>query len=88
MIIPKKLQQFVAGVIRILSVHRESSRREEQMSSPENDFNELASIISVAIEKARQLNLHTSAYILSMVLVEVSEATKAASDDDKGNIQP
>jgi hypothetical protein len=88
LIVPKKLQQFVAGVIRILSVHRESSRREEQMSSPENDFNELASIISVAIEKARQLNLHTSAYILSMVLVEVSEATKAASDDDKGNIQP
>ena len=86
--VSKKLQQFVAGVIRILSVHRESSRREEQMESPENDFNELASIISVAIEKARQLNLHTSAYILSMVLVEVSEATKAASDDDKGNIQP
>ena len=88
MIVPKKLQQFVAGVIRILSVHRESSRREEQMASPENDFSELASIISTAIEKARQLNLHTSAYILSMVLVEVSEATKAASDDDKGNIQP
>ena len=88
LIVPKKLQQFVAGVIGILSFHRESSRREEQMASPENDFNELASIISTAIEKARQLNLHTSAYILSMVLVEVSEATKAASDDDKGNIQP
>ena len=58
------------------------------MASPENDFNELASIISAAIEKARQLNLHTSAYILSMVLVEVSEAMKAVSDDDKGDAQP
>ena len=58
------------------------------MASPENDFNELASIISMAIEKARQLNLHTSAYILSMVLVEVSEATKAAAVEDKGDAKP
>jgi hypothetical protein len=58
------------------------------MASPENDFNELALIISTAIEKARQLNLHTSAYILSMVLVEVSEGTKAAADEDKGDAQP
>jgi hypothetical protein len=75
-------------VIGILSFHRESSRREELMASPENDFNELASIISTAIEKARQLNLHTSAYILSMVLVEVSEATKAAAVEDKGDTKP
>ena len=55
------------------------------MASSEKDLNELASIISTAIEKARQLNLHTSAYILSMVLVEVSEASKLAGenkDDD------
>ena len=58
------------------------------MASPENEFNELASIISTAIEKARRLNLHTSAYILSMVQVEVSEATKAAADEDKGDAQP
>jgi hypothetical protein len=51
------------------------------MASPENDLNELAITISTAIEKARQLKLPTSAYILSMVLVEVSEATKAAEDD-------
>jgi len=50
------------------------------MASPENDLHELVTIISTAIEKARQLNMHTSAYILSMVLVEVSEAAKA---DDK-----
>ena len=47
------------------------------MASPENDLNELAITISTAIEKARQLKLPTSAYILSMVLVEVSEATEA-----------
>ena len=51
------------------------------MASPENDLNELAITISTAIEKARQLKLPTSAYILSMVLVEVSEATKAAEDN-------
>jgi hypothetical protein len=51
------------------------------MASPENDLKELADIISTAIEKARLLHLHTSAYILSMVLVEVSEATKAAEDN-------
>jgi len=58
------------------------------MTRPENDLNELATIISMAIEKARQLNLHTSAYILSMVLVEVSEATKAADDDTTGDSPP
>jgi hypothetical protein len=47
------------------------------MASPENDLNELAIMISTAIEKARQLKLPTSAYILSMALVEVSEATEA-----------
>jgi len=51
------------------------------MASPDKDFDELASIISTAIEKARQLNLHTSAYILSMVLVEVSEAAKHAGEN-------
>ena len=58
------------------------------MASPENDLNELATIISAAIEKARQLNLHTSAYILSMVLVEVSEATKAADGDNSDRSPP
>ena len=51
------------------------------MVSPDDELNELAITISTAIEKARQLNLHTSAYILSMVLVEVREAAKAAKDD-------
>jgi len=58
------------------------------MASPENDLKELADIISTAIEKARLLHLNTSAYILSMVLVEVSEATKAAEDEDNGGAKP
>ena len=53
------------------------------MTTREDDLNELAQDISTAIEKARQLNLPTSAYILSMVLVEVSEALKAAADEDE-----
>ena len=51
------------------------------MASPDDDLNELVKIISIAIEKARQLNMNTSAYILSMVLVEVTEAAKARSDE-------
>jgi hypothetical protein len=51
------------------------------MATREEDLDELALDISTAIEKARRLNLPTSAYILSMVLVEVSEALKAAEND-------
>jgi hypothetical protein len=58
------------------------------MASPKNDYNELASIISTAIEKARQLNLHTSAYILSMVLVEVSEAGKERAGENGDGTAP
>ena len=53
------------------------------MSTREDDLNGLAQDISTAIEKARQLNLPTSAYILSMVLVEVSEALKTAADEEQ-----
>ena len=47
------------------------------MAVPEDELDELVKLISTAIEKARQLNMNTSAYILSMVLVEVTEAAKA-----------
>ncbi len=47
-----------------------------------NDLTELAAILSTAIEKARQLHLPTSAHILAMALVEVSQAVKVASDND------
>jgi len=51
------------------------------MVTREDDLNELAVNVSSAIAKARYLNLPTSAYILSMVLVEVSEALQASADD-------
>jgi hypothetical protein len=54
------------------------------MATREDDLNELATGITTAIVKARQLDLPTSAYILSMVLVEVSEAINAAAED-RGN---
>jgi hypothetical protein len=53
------------------------------METRGDDLNELAQDISTAIAKARRLNLPTSAYILSMVLVEVSEALKAAGDEEE-----
>ena len=48
-----------------------------------DDLNELANIVSDAIEKAHRLNLPTSAYILSMVLVEVSEALRTSADQEE-----
>ena len=53
------------------------------MATREDDLNELAQDISTAIATARRLNLPTSAYILSMVLVEVSEALKACVDEQE-----
>ena len=47
-----------------------------------NDLKELAAMLATAIEKARKLHLATSAYILSMALVEISEALKVVSDND------
>jgi hypothetical protein len=51
------------------------------MVTREDDLKELAISLSAAIVKARQLSLPTSAYILSMALVEVSQALKAAEGD-------
>jgi hypothetical protein len=51
------------------------------MSTRKDDLNELAVNVSVAISKARQLDLPTGAYILSMVLVEVSQVLKATADE-------
>jgi hypothetical protein len=56
------------------------------MASREDDLKELALDISRAIVKARQLKLPTSAYILSMVLMEVSEAIEAADDDGEHDV--
>ena len=47
--------------------------------SREDELKELASDLSRAAERARRLGLPTTVYLLSMALVEVSEA--AATDD-------
>jgi hypothetical protein len=57
------------------------------MMSREDNLNELAIDLSTAIAKARQLKLPTSAYILSMALVEVLQATKADADADDDTVQ-
>ena len=54
------------------------------MAISKNDLDELVAMISTAVEKARQLNMHTSAYILSMALAEVSKAAKAAPNKPNG----
>jgi hypothetical protein len=51
------------------------------MATREDDLRGLANDLKAAIEKARALNLPTSAYILSMALVEVSEALKTSAND-------
>jgi hypothetical protein len=51
------------------------------MTTREDDLNELALDISNAITKTRELNLPTSAYVLSLVMVEVSEALKAVAEE-------
>ena len=53
-----------------------------------NHLDELVAMISTAIEKARQLNLHNSAYILSMAMAEVSKAAKAAAGKADGSKKP
>jgi len=58
------------------------------MTSSKNDFDELADMISAAVEKARQLNMHNSAYILSMALAEVSKAAKEAANKPNGGKKP
>jgi hypothetical protein len=42
----------------------------------EDGLKELAEELSAAISKARQLNLSTCAYILSMALLEITEVLK------------
>jgi hypothetical protein len=53
------------------------------MMSREDDLKELATCLSAAIAKARALNLPTSAYVLSMAMVEVSRALEAAESNDR-----
>lgn len=54
-----------------------------EIVSREDDLKALAAILSAAIAKARALNLPTSAYILSMAQVDVSQALKVAARDQQ-----
>jgi hypothetical protein len=53
----------------------------------ENDLDELATLLSMAIAKARALELPTSAYILSMALLEVSQASKLTRGDGQDDVK-
>jgi hypothetical protein len=56
---------------------------EQNIVTRENDLNALATLLSTAIAQARRLELPTSAYILSMALLEVSQALELAADDEQ-----
>jgi len=47
-----------------------------------DELKELASELSRAAETARRVGLPTTVYLLSMALVEVREAARAANDGD------
>jgi hypothetical protein len=66
----------------------ETSKRIEQQEKKQivtraDELKELAINVEKAIQQARRLNLPTSAYILSMVSLEVSQALKAAKGDSE-----
>jgi hypothetical protein len=60
--------------------------RRAKVVTREEDLKELASLLSTAITKARELELPTSAYVLSMALLEVSQALKLATGDGQGDL--
>jgi hypothetical protein len=50
-----------------------------------DDLSALANMIELAIEQARQLKLPTSAYVLSMALIEVMQEKDAVEPRHKGD---
>jgi hypothetical protein len=79
----QRLLQFLIELSGIIGVHNESSRGEYHMMTRKDDLSEMATAILSAIEKARHLKLPTSAYILSMALLEVSQETDALESRPK-----
>jgi hypothetical protein len=80
-------QQSIAGRFVMACAHIKRSSIELKMPTREDDLRELTTSLSAAIEKARRLDLPTSAYVMSMALVEVSQALKAietGKEDDVG----
>ena len=53
------------------------------MATREDGLKELAADLSAVISKARQLDLPTCAYILSMALLEVTEVLK--QEEERGD---
>ncbi len=58
------------------------------MASRKNDLDELADMISASIERARELDMQTTVYILSMALAEVSKTAKVAANKPNGRKKP
>jgi hypothetical protein len=54
------------------------------MATREDGLKELAADLSAVISKARQLDLPTCAYILSMALLEVTEVLKQKEERGDG----
>jgi hypothetical protein len=76
-VVLQQLAQFVIEIGGMVDAHNESSRGEKHMMTRADELSEMAATIVSTIEKARYLKLPTSAYILSMALMEVMEERDA-----------
>ena len=87
LILLEQPQQCIAGRFVMACAHIKRSSIELKMPTREDDLRELVTSLSAAIEKARRLDLPTSAYVLSMALVEVSQALKAIEPDEEDDVR-
>jgi hypothetical protein len=76
-VILQRLRQFFIEIGGMVGAHNENSRGETHMMTRADELSEMAATIVSTIEKARYLKLPTSAYILSMALLEVMEERDA-----------
>jgi hypothetical protein len=76
-VILQQLPQFFIEIGGMVGAHNDNSRGETHMTTRADELNEMAATIVSTIEKARYLKLPTSAYILSMALLEVMEERDA-----------
>jgi hypothetical protein len=76
-VILQRLRQFAIEIGGMVGAHNENSRGETHMMTRADELSEMAATIVSTIEKARYLKLPTSAYILSMALLEVMEERDA-----------
>jgi hypothetical protein len=76
-VILQRLRQFFIEIGGMVGAHNKNSRGETHMMTRADELSEMAATIVSTIEKARYLQLPTSAYILSMALLEVMEERDA-----------